>query len=113
MFNGCLYAGQFAACGTESKAWVMTHNIAAVFPNYSALVLHDLCLRDPYNPSNTIVVTVIDECRNTDCGGCCTTNSQPSGNLIDLESFTDMRWGVPDEQIDWADLGLTTGKGCN
>ena len=33
--------------------------------------------------------------------------------LIDIESFTDARWGVPDGPIEWADLGPTQGSGCN
>jgi hypothetical protein len=108
-----MYEGQFAACSvTEPQSWVQAHNIVAAFPNFNAVKLHDLCLRDPSNPSNTIKVTVLDTCADSDCSGCCTQNAQPSGNLIDVESYTDARWGVPDGQIEWADLGPTTGSGC-
>ena len=32
--------------------------------------------------------------------------------LIDMESFTNARWGLPDGRIQWADLGPTRGGGC-
>lgn len=120
-YNGCAYEGQFAACSqTESKSWVKAHNIVSVFPNLTkasngipALALHDLCLRDPKNPSNTIVVTVLDECADSDCSGCCTQNRGSAEELIDVESFTDARWGVDDGPIEWADMGDTKGSGCN
>jgi hypothetical protein len=32
--------------------------------------------------------------------------------LIDVESYTAKRWGVPDGRIQWADLGPTKGQGC-
>ena len=32
--------------------------------------------------------------------------------LVDIESFTDQRWGVEDGVIQWADLGPTKGAGC-
>ncbi len=110
-YNGCTWAGQFAACsGTKSEAWVSARNIAAVFPNMNAYKLHDLCLK---SGSKTIVVTVYDTCADTDCSGCCTRNKGSADALIDLESYTNARWGVPDGQIQWADLGPTKGTGCN
>lgn len=110
-FNGCAYEGQFAACDkTESKAWVSSHNIVSVFPDLNKLALHDLCLK---SGSKTIVVTVLDECADSDCSGCCTQNKGNKDELIDIESFTDARWGVDDGPIQWADLGPTKGMGCN
>jgi len=117
-YNGCAYEGQFAACSkTESKAWVASHNIVSVFPNLNrasngiaALALHDLCLK---SGNKTIVVTVLDECADSDCSGCCTQNKGSAEELIDIESFTDARWGVPDGRIEWADLGPTRTAGCN
>jgi hypothetical protein len=113
-----MYEGMFAACNkTESKAWVMSHNIVSVFPNLNkasngipALALHDLCLK---SGTKTIVVTAIDECADSDCSGCCTHNKGSAEELIDIESYTDKRWGVPDGRIEWADLGPTKGSGCN
>jgi hypothetical protein len=117
-YNGCAYEGQFAACSqTESKAWVAAHNIVSVFPNLhkssngiGALALHDLCIK---SGSKTMVVTVLDECADSDCSGCCTQNKGSAAELIDIESFTDARFGVDDGPIEWADLGATKTTGCN
>jgi hypothetical protein len=110
-YNGCMWAGQFAACsGTKTEAWVSAHNIVAAFPDFTKLSLHDLCLR---KGSKTIVVTVLDTCGDSDCNGCCTQNKGAADELIDVESYTNERWGVADGRIDWADLGPTKGAGCN
>jgi len=110
-YNGCTWAGQFAACdSTQPEAWVAAHNIVSVFPDFTALKLHDLCLR---KGQKLIVVTVLDTCADSDCSGCCTQNKGTADELIDIESYTDARWGVSDGPIEWADLGPTTGQGCN
>jgi hypothetical protein len=109
-YSGCMYEGQFAACPkTETQSWVMAHNIVAVFPDLATLKLHDLCLK---SGTKTIVVTAIDECGNNDCNNCCTRNKGNADELIDVESYTNARWGVPDGRIQWADLGPTKGSGC-
>jgi len=109
-YNGCEYEGEFAACSKkESKTWVKAHNIVSVFPNFNQLKLHDLCLK---KVSSTIVVTVLDECADSDCDGCCTENRGSANELIDIESYTDRRWGVDDGPIKWADLGPTKTNGC-
>lgn len=110
-FNGCMWEGLFAACnGKKSEEWVASHNIAAVFPDFGELRLHDLCLRQG---TKRIVVTVLDTCGDSDCDGCCTRNKGDADLLIDLESYTNERWGVPDGRIEWADLGPTRGSGCD
>jgi hypothetical protein len=109
-YSGCLYEGLFAACpDKEPVAWVQAHNIVAAFPDFGTLKLHDLCLK---SGSSTILVTVLDTCGDSDCGGCCTQNKGSADELIDVESFTDTRWGVEDGPIQWADLGPTKGQGC-
>lgn len=109
-YNGCMWAGQFAACsGVKSEAWVAAHNIAAAFPSFDELELHDLCLRQG---DKSMIVTVLDTCGDDDCDGCCTRNQGSTDQLIDLESYTNERWGLPDAIIEWADLGPTTGGGC-
>jgi hypothetical protein len=109
-YNGCTWAGMFSACsGTKPKSWVMAHNIVAVFPDLPSLRLHDLCLR---SGTKTLVATVYDECADSDCSGCCTQNKGSADELIDIESYTDDRWGVPDGRIEWADLGPAK-SGCN
>lgn len=110
-YNGCTWAGQFAACdGKKPEDWVASHNIVSAFPDFAQLELHDLCLR---KGEKTIVVTVLDTCADSDCSGCCTQNQGTASQLIDIESYTDARWGVPDGPAEWADLGPTTGTGCN
>jgi hypothetical protein len=110
-FNGCTWAGQFAACdGKKPESWVSSHNIVAAFPDFDKLSLHDLCLR---KGDKTILVTVLDTCADSDCSGCCTQNKGDADELIDIESYTDARWGVADGRIEWADLGPTKGSGCN
>jgi hypothetical protein len=114
-----MWAGQFAACGNVVKpeSWVASHRIVSVFPNLNtpsngipALALHDLCLKS--QAGKTIVVTVLDECADTDCNGCCTRNKGGAQELIDIESYTNDQWGVADAPIQWADLGPTRGSGC-
>src|SRR6478609_2163876 len=110
-FSGCMYEGLFAACDQKrSLEWVKSHNIVAAFPDLKTLELHDLCLK---SGNKTIIVTVYDTCADDDCDGCCTQNKGNKDELIDIESFTDARWGVPDGAIQWADLGPTKGSGCN
>jgi hypothetical protein len=111
-FNGCKYVGQFAACeNTMSERWVMAHDIVAVFP-LGDLALHRLCLR---SGDATIVVTVLDTCADSDCDGCCTENLGDADALIDLEKYTNERFGVEDGPIEWADLGPgdPSFDGCN
>jgi len=110
-FSGCEYEGLFAACDQkQTLEWVKSHNIVAAFPDLKTLALHDLCLK---SGKKTIVVTVYDTCGDSDCDNCCTQNKGNKDELIDIESFTDARWGVPDGAIEWADLGPTKGPGCN
>jgi hypothetical protein len=110
-YNGCMWAGMFAACNDKKpEAWVQSHNIVAAFPGFEELKLHDLCLK---SGDKTIVVTVYDTCADSDCSGCCTQNQADNDALIDLESYTNQRWGVEDGQIQWADLGPTRGSACD
>ena len=45
--------------------------------------------------------------------GCCSENRGRADALIDVEHYTDERWGVEDGPILWADLGPTSGVGCD
>jgi len=109
-YSGCDYMGMFAACAkTATEDWVAAHNIVAAFPDFATLKLHDLCLR---SGGKTLVVTVIDTCGDSDCDGCCTRNRGTADQLIDIESYTAARFGVPDGRIEWADLGPTRGQAC-
>jgi hypothetical protein len=59
-----------------------------------------------------MIVTVYDTCADSDCSGCCTENQADNDALIDLESSTNARWGLPDGIIEWADLGPTSDATC-
>jgi hypothetical protein len=111
-YKGCEYLGQFQACeNTLPESWVKAHDIASVYP-LQGLELHNLCLRAG---GKTMVVTAIDTCSDSDCDGCCTTNRGTSDRLIDLEKYTNERFGLADGPIEWADLGAAahTFDGCN
>lgn len=102
-YNGCMWAGLFAGCnGKQSEEWVEANDIAAVFPGYGDLAHHRLCIR---SGERVMIVNVIDTCADSDCDGCCTENQGANDALIDLESYTNARWGLPDGIIEWADLG--------
>jgi hypothetical protein len=103
-YNGCFWQGKFNTCGdnlVKTKAWVMSHNIIALFPlkNYG---LHAICLKAG---GKTLEVTAYDTCGDSDCSGCCTQNKGSADALVDIESFTNKRFGVGDGKIMWADLG--------
>jgi hypothetical protein len=111
-FSGCKYQGMFAACsGTRSEAWVSKHAIVAIFPDLRSHELHELCLTKP-DGTAPIIVTVYDTCSDSDCDGCCSQNRGSADALIDVEHYTDERWGVADGPIRWADLGPSSGDAC-
>jgi hypothetical protein len=87
-----MWAGMFAfAAGTQSKAWVMANNIAAIHDKHAAQYkLKTLRIRQG---DNMIDAKVWDQCSDSDCTGCCTNNSRETGFLIDLEKYTMERFG--------------------
>ncbi len=110
-YSGCKYEGLFAACeGKRSEDWVRAHNIAAFFPGFGSMRLHDLCIR---RGDRSMVVTVYDTCGDGDCNGCCTRNQGSAEALVDLEHYTNARFGLADGPIEWADLGPTRSAGCD
>jgi hypothetical protein len=103
-FNGCFWQGKFNTCGDDlvkTKAWVMSHNIIALFP-LKDLGLHAICVKAG---GKTIEVTAYDTCGDSDCAGCCTANKGSADALIDFESYTNKKFGVGDGKVMWADLG--------
>lgn len=112
VYHGCDYVGMFEACAnTMPEDWVMAHDIASVFP-LGDLALHRLCIR---SGDTTMIVTAIDTCADSDCDGCCTENRGDADALIDLEKYTNERFGIEDGAIEWADLGPgdPSFDGCN
>eukprot|EP01084_Bolivina_argentea_P246206 412095_1 len=83
-YSACDYSGDFAAIGHKSFEYVQTHNLVAFFdasyPNGSYFNNH-------YGGRNitltkgdvTITAVVADTCGDSDCNGCCSNNSRPSG----------------------------------
>ena len=101
-YSGCDYQGLFAACTrTMPETWVAAHDLVALFP-LGELALHDLCLR---SGDRSMRVTVVDTCADTDCDGCCSENRGDADALVDIESYTNARWGLDDGPLEWADLG--------
>jgi hypothetical protein len=99
-YNGCTWAGYFAALqGQQTEEWVKANNIAAVhskdFPTYK---LKTFRLRQG---SLEIDVTVYDMCADSDCDGCCTKNSASTGFLIDIEKYTAERFGTRSGIVEW------------
>jgi hypothetical protein len=103
MYNGCMWAGQFAGVdGQQSLEWVMEHNIAAIHEdNFGQYGGKTLRVRQG---AHEIDVTVYDMCGDSDCDGCCTQNASQNGYdfLIDFESFTMERFGGSDGSVEWA-----------
>ena len=110
-YNGCFWEGQFTACtGKKTEEWVESINIAAVFPMFDELKNHELCIR---KGDKLMIVNVIDSCGDADCDGCCTENKGDAEALIDLESYTNARWGQADSPVEWADLGERKSPVCD
>jgi hypothetical protein len=101
MYNGCMWAGQFAFVdGKQPESWVKAHNIIAIHSkDANAYRLKTLRLRQG---GHEIEAVVYDECADSDCSGCCTANSKPTGFLIDIEKYTMQRFGSGDGIVDWA-----------
>jgi hypothetical protein len=99
-FNGCMWAGQFAAVdGVQPESWVMANNIVAVHAkDFAQYKLKTLRLQ--LGPMQ-IDAKVYDECVDSDCSGCCMANSKQTGFLIDIEKYTMQRFGVGDGVVDW------------
>lgn len=102
-YNGCTWAGQFAALGKKPKEWVAANNLVAVHSkDYNAYKLKTLRLK---HKDFLIDAQVVDMCSDSDCGGCCTQNANTGGGfLIDLEIHGTRRFGLDDGSIEWTCL---------
>lgn len=100
-YNGCEWAGDFAALGHKSEDWVAAHNLVAVHSkDYNAYKLKTLRLK---YKEFMIDAQVVDMCADSDCSGCCTQNANTGGGfLIDLESYGVKRFGLDDGTIEWS-----------
>jgi hypothetical protein len=99
-YNGCTWAGQFAALPDKMpESWVAANNIAAVHgKDFERYRLKTLRLRQG---TRQIDVVVYDMCSDSDCSGCCSANSSNTGFLIDIESYTADRFGTRSGIVEW------------
>jgi hypothetical protein len=102
-YNGCTWAGQFAALPNKMpESWVQANNIAAVHErDFAKYKLKTLRLK---SGTRQIDVKVYDMCSDADCDGCCTKNAASTGFLIDIEKYTKERFGVDGGTVDWTCL---------
>ncbi|MDB5051389.1 MAG: putative exported protein [Fibrobacteres bacterium] len=102
-YNGCQWAGMFAALdGKQPESWVKANNIAAVHErDFAKYRLKTLRLTQG---THQIDVKVYDMCADSDCNGCCTKNAAATGFLIDIEKYTKERFGTSSGTVDWVCL---------
>jgi hypothetical protein len=105
-YNGCQWAGMFAALdGKQPESWVKANNIAAVHErDFAKYRLKTLRLTQG---TRQIDVKVYDMCADSDCNGCCTRNAAATGFLIDIEKYTKERFGTSSGTVDWVCLDCT------
>jgi hypothetical protein len=100
-YSGCEYVGMFAMWPGEVRpeSWVQATNIAAVHSDdWDTYRGKTLRVRQE---GREIDVTVYDQCLDSDCGGCCTSNASETGFLIDMEINTADRFGSTGGIVQW------------
>ena len=106
-YSGCEYMGDLAAFVTKdnpegfvSFEFVTANNLVAFFDNsdpkgsnwFNHYAKKTIQITKKYNGKMyAFNATIADTCGNSDCHGCCTINSKPSGYLVDMEYYTVMR----------------------
>ncbi|RYG88057.1 hypothetical protein EON77_01215 [bacterium] len=102
-YNGCTWAGQFAALPDKMpESWVQENNIIAIHgKDFERYRMKTFRLRQG---DKQIDAKVYDMCADTDCSGCCTENSKETGFLIDVEKYTMQRFGAGDGIVEWTCL---------
>lgn len=102
-YNGCTWAGQFAALPDKMpESWVKANNIAAVHEkDFAKYKLKTLRIKQG---TRQLDVKVYDMCSDSDCNGCCTQNAAATGFLIDIEKYTAERFGSNSGIVDWTCL---------
>jgi hypothetical protein len=89
LYSACDYLGQFAYMRKKkSLEWVKRNNIAAFFSSNgdNASFRHKQIRVSA--AGKTVEVRVVDTCGDSDCNGCCSSNADPSGYLLDMEFWT-------------------------
>lgn len=98
--DACPWMGLFKGLdGKQSSSWVRQNNIIAVHSkHYEWLKGKTLKIKQGNREINA---TVLDECNDSDCAGCCTTNMGNKDTLIDLERYTMKRFGSHSGAVEW------------
>merc|ERR1712039_1158227 len=93
LYNACRWSGYFAYVnGQRPYEWVASTDIIAFFSSYGDNQAYgNKRLRMKIN-TTVLEAEVLDTCGDSDCNGCCTRNSQPSGYLLDMEEHTVVRY---------------------
>jgi len=93
LYNACQWSGYFAYVdGKKPYSWVANTDIIAFFSSYGDNAAYgNKRLRMKIN-TTVVEAEVLDTCGDSDCNGCCTRNSQPSGYLLDMEENTVVRY---------------------
>jgi hypothetical protein len=96
----CPWMGMFKAIDDrQSSSWVEQNNIIAVHSkDYEWLKGKTIKIKQG---SREINATVYDECNDSDCNGCCSTNMGNKDTLIDLERYTMKRFGSHSGAVEW------------
>ncbi len=96
----CPWMGQFKGLADKkSEAWVKQNNIIAVHSrDYEWLKGKTLKIKQG---SKEINATVYDECSDSDCNGCCSTNLGSENFLIDMEKNAMLRFGTYFGSVKW------------
>ena len=99
-WDNCPWMGMFKALDDrQSDAWVRQNNIIAVHSkHYEWLKGKTLKIKQGNREINA---TVLDECSDSDCAGCCSTNMGNKDTLIDLERYTMKRFGSHSGAVEW------------
>lgn len=109
LYSACEYTGLFAALnGVQPIEFVQNHSLVAFFNRsdanntefYTNYANKNVTL--VYNDTLVFRAEIVDMCGNTDCNGCCSANSAPSGYLVDLEFYTAQRY--------FGDVALAAGS---
>ena len=96
----CPWMGMFKGLDDrQSDSWVRQNNIIAVHSkDYEWLKGKTLKIKQGNREINA---TVLDECSDSDCAGCCSTNMGNKDTLIDLERYTMKRFGSHSGAVEW------------
>jgi hypothetical protein len=96
-YNACAYKGDFAYIEHQTYDEVKNKNLVAFFSTHGDNSNYgNKQIRVLLPSGQTVDALVADTCGDSDCDGCCTSNAQPSGYLVDMEYWTVVKNFGPD-----------------